>query len=127
MPVRSLTSPVLRWPDAAAVDAAVRRLAQRLAASNPQLLRFGYFGSYARGNWGVGSDVDLVAIVETSARPFDERALEFDLSELPVPADLLVYTADEWQRLRAKRAFVRRVDSEAVWVFDRAAAAATGP
>ena len=120
MPLRSSTSRVLKWPDRAAVDAAVRSLAQRLAAAQPHLLRFGYFGSYARGDWGVGSDVDLVAIVSRASRPFAERALEFDLSELPVPAEVIVYTEDEWERLLAEpRRFARDVDAQAVWVFER--------
>ncbi len=120
MPVRSSTSRVLKWPDRTAVDAAVRALAQRLAAAHPHLLRFGYFGSYARGDWGVGSDVDLVAVVEESARPFAERALDFDLTSLPVPAELIVYTAEEWARLLAQpRGLARTIDSQAVWVFAR--------
>lgn len=120
MPVKSLTSRVLKWPDAAAVDSAVRRLAQRLAAGHPELVRFGYFGSYARGDWGVGSDVDLVAIVDRGARPFAERPRDFDLSDLPVPADLIAYTADEWATLRAqRRRFVADMEREAVWVVER--------
>lgn len=120
MPVKSSTSRVLRWPDAAAVDAAVRRLAQRLAAAHPELARFGYFGSYARGNWGVGSDVDRVASVDRCTRPFAERPLDFDLSDLPVPADLIGYTTDELAKLRAeRRRFVCDIEREAVWVFER--------
>jgi predicted nucleotidyltransferase len=53
----------------------------------------GYFGSYARGDWGVGSDLDLVVIVEASAEPFERRA---------VPVDLLVYTRAEWTRLASR-------------------------
>ena len=64
MPVRSLSSPVLRWPDKREVDQAVRRWSERAVASRPDILRVGYFGSYARGDWGVGSDLDLVIIVE---------------------------------------------------------------
>ncbi len=120
MPVKSSTSRVLKWPDAAAVDAAVRCLAQRLATAHPELARFGYFGSYARGDWGVGSDADLVAIVDRCTRPFAARPLDFDLSHLPVPADLIVYTGDEWAKLRAeRRKFVCDIEREAVWVFER--------
>ena len=127
MPVKSSTSRVLKWPGRAAVDAAVRALAQRLAAANPHLVRFGYFGSYARGDWGVGSDVDLVAVVDRASRPFAERALEFDLSGLPVPADLIVYTADEWARLLSEpRGFVRDIEDQSVWVFERSSSPQTG-
>jgi len=120
MPVRSSTSRVLKWPDRPAVDAAVRALAQRLAQAHPELVRFGYFGSYACGNWGVGSDVDLVAIVDASTQPFAERALRFDVSGLPVPAELIVYTRDEWAKLLAQpHGLAREIDAHAVWVFRR--------
>ena len=117
MPVRSLNSRVLKWPRRAEVDAAVRALGARLAALHPELARFGYFGSYARGDWGPGSDVDLVAVVKRAQRPFGERALDFDLGKLPVPAELLVYTVDEWQTASAAGRFVRSLEKETVWVF----------
>jgi hypothetical protein len=49
MPVRSLNSSVLKWPDRASVDRAVRAWAIDAAGQHPELLRAGYFGSYARG------------------------------------------------------------------------------
>jgi predicted nucleotidyltransferase len=58
--------------------------------ARPELRALGYFGSYARGDWGVGSDLDIVAVVATTDVPFDRRALHWDLSTLPVPVDLLV-------------------------------------
>ncbi|MCS6787566.1 MAG: nucleotidyltransferase domain-containing protein [Thiobacillaceae bacterium] len=113
-----MTSPILKWPDARTVDEAVRRLAARLAAQHPELVHLGYFGSYARGDWGVGSDVDLLAVVAYSARPFAERVLDFDLSGLPVPAELLVYSAQEWQSLpRVQPHFATRMAREVVWVW----------
>ena len=51
MPVRSLSSPVLKWPDQREVDQAVRRWCERAVATRPGVLRVGYFGSYARGDW----------------------------------------------------------------------------
>ena len=63
MPVRSLTSPVLIWPNRDRVDEAVRCWGVALKASTPAAVRVGYFGSYARGNWGVGSDLDVVVII----------------------------------------------------------------
>src|SRR3990172_869183 len=100
MPVRSLGSSVLKWPDAATVRAAVRQWAGRVAAEHQDVTAIGWFGSYPRGDWGVGSDVDLVVVVRESPEPFERRALRFDATNLPVPADLLVYTRAEWTRLR---------------------------
>jgi predicted nucleotidyltransferase len=100
------------------VERAVRAWTQSL--SDEGLLRVGYVGSYARGDWGVGSDLDLVIILESSQQAFGERSLEFDVSGLPVPCDLLVYTAEEW-RAMAERGdrFQRAVEREAVWILDR--------
>ena len=66
MPVRSLNSSVLKWPDAKTVDAAARRWAEKIAQDKKYVLKIGYFGSYARGDWGVGSDLDLIIIVENN-------------------------------------------------------------
>lgn len=118
MPVRSLRSSVLKWPDQPTVDAAVRRLAEREAARRSDLLALGYFGSYATGRSGVGSDLDLVAVVQTSAAPFEGRAADWDTSVLPVPADLLVYTLDEWRQVVARDdRFARMLRQEVVWVI----------
>lgn len=120
MPVRSSSSSVLRWPDRDTVDRAIRAWSADLIDNHPAVERVGYFGSYARGDWGVGSDVDLIAIVDRSAEPFTRRALAFDTLGLPVPADLLVYTASEWRRMRDEGvSFAIRVEREAVWVLDR--------
>lgn len=117
MPVRSLHSSVLKWPEAQVVDRAVRRWAERMARQQPGVIRIGYIGSYARGDWGVGSDVDIVVIVAHSALPFERRAVQWDATELPVPADVLVYTLDEWQALDRQGRFYQTVMREAVWVY----------
>jgi Nucleotidyltransferase domain len=118
MPVRSLSSSVLRWPDRATVDAAVRAWAREEGARRPDLERLGYFGSYSRGDWGPGSDLDMVAVVRQSAVPFERRATDWDVLRLPVPADLLVYTSAEWDDLIARDdRFARTLTREMTWVL----------
>ncbi len=120
MPVRSLTSSVFKWPKAEDVDRAVRRWAQKVGRERPEVLRIGYIGSYARGDWGVGSDLDVLILVEWSARPFAERASEWDTAELPVPTDVWVYTRDEWQAMATRGSrFYREAEQEAVWVYTK--------
>jgi predicted nucleotidyltransferase len=96
------------------VDAAVRHWAERKDKKN--VLKIGYFGSYARGDWGVGSDLDLVIILESSKLPFERRSVEWDVTELPVPADVIVYTKAEWHSLSETR-FFKTVVQEAVWIY----------
>ena len=118
MPVRSLSASVLKWPDAGAVDAAVRRWAERVVPTRPGVRRVGYFGSYARGDWGPGSDLDLIVIVERAEEPFESRALRWDVTELPVPADICVYTTAEWESPAQRGRFRETVMREAVWVYN---------
>ncbi|MBI4875367.1 MAG: nucleotidyltransferase domain-containing protein [Acidobacteria bacterium] len=116
MPVRSLNSSVLAWPDGQTVDRAVRCWAGEQIRLHPELLRLGYFGSYARGDWGVGSDLDLVAVVESSDEPFERRAARWDVTALPVPAEILVYTSEEWDALPANTRFARTLQQVTVWI-----------
>lgn len=119
MPVRSLHSSVLKWPDKNAVDRAARAWAAEEAEQRPELKRLGYFGSYARGDWGVGSDLDLVAIVSQSTDPFESRSRSWPLDRLPVPAEILVYTATEWAALEKEGGrFIRMLQRETIWLID---------
>ena len=118
MPVKSLNSSVLKWPDRLAVDRAARSWAAREARRHPELLRLGYFGSYARGDAGVGSDLYVIVIVREAAEPFERRSLIWDLNALPVPADIIIYTRDEWERLQQRgERFARMLKSQVVWVY----------
>jgi len=120
MPVRSLRSSVLKWPERQAVLTAARRWAAQQEGQHPELLAIGCYGSYARGDWGVGSDLDIVAIVQASDQPFERRAVSWNLDELPVPTEILVYTRAEWQRiLDAGGRFARVLQTETMWLWVR--------
>ncbi len=117
MPRKSLTSSVLRWPDKASVEAAVRAWAAAQSVARAEVVRIGVFGSYARGDAGVGSDLDLVAVVRSAPEPFERRAASWDLTTLPVPAELLVFTDAEWAVQRAGGGrFWRVLSSETKWL-----------
>ena len=119
MPVRSLSSSVLKWPDAHMVDRAVRRWAETAVRNRADVHQIGYFGSYARGDWGVGSDLDLVIVVDKAEQPFERRGAQWDVIDLPVPADVLVYTRAEWQSLGREGRFPSALLRETIWVHLR--------
>lgn len=111
MPVRSLHSPVLKWPSREAVLAAAAAWARSLLEHDRQVLRAGCFGSYARGDAGVGSDLDLVLIVRDGA-----GARLFDVTTLPVPADVLVFEEGAWARASAEpTGIAATIAREAKW------------
>ena len=117
MPVTSSTTSVKRWPTPDQVLDALASWANAQVASRPELVALGYFGSHARGDTGFGSDLDLVAIVSKSDLTRLERNRDWPYEHLPVPTDLLVYTVDEWERMRRRGGrFARTMDNEAVWV-----------
>jgi predicted nucleotidyltransferase len=110
---------VLVWPDAEAVRGALTRWTAEAVRRRPDVLRIGYFGSYARGDWGVGSDVDVIVVLDRSDLPFERRGVEWDTSALPVPTDILVYTGGEWEAMRASRRFSDVTAREVIWLFSR--------
>lgn len=119
MPVRSLTSSVLKWPSSSEVEIAARRWATRVAREHPEIVRLGVFGSYARGDAGVGSDLDIVAIVcKADTRP-ELRARGWNTTALPVPVDLLVYTEAEWARIHVQGQFAAAWVRDVTWLVER--------
>lgn len=85
-------------------------------ANHPEVLRIGYVGSYARGDWGVGSDLDLIMVVEHADSPWELRSASWDTTTLPVPADLIVYTENEWNALDPDRPFTQVLGNAVVWL-----------
>jgi uncharacterized protein len=120
MPVKSSSSSVLTWPSAENVVAAAAEWARVVTGQREDVQAVGMFGSYAAGRSGVGSDLDLVIIVGGSAVPFERRSASFDTTHLPVPVDLLVYTADEWARLtQASIGFGKTLREGMRWLVER--------
>lgn len=118
MPVPSSTSSVKLWPTPDVVLRALGDWAARQARARPKLVALGYFGSHARGDTGFGSDLDLVAVVEHTDVPRMERNRDWPYERLPVPTDLLVFTADEWQAMMERGGrFASVMKDEVVWVI----------
>ena len=118
MPVRSLNSSVIKWPSEEEVKKSLFEWTEQLTKERGDVIRIGYFGSYARGDWGVGSDLDLIILLKKSDKPFERRGIDFDTSPLPVPTELLVYTGDEWGKLKNdENGFYPAVSREVIWVY----------
>lgn len=120
MPVRSLHSAVMKWPDRDTVLAAARAWANALKQRDPTVRHVFCIGSCARGDWGVGSDIDVVVRVTNDA-PADavERRRRYEPPALPVHADLWVFNDTEWADLPAHSPHVRnRLDREALPLTD---------
>jgi len=90
--------------------------------SPPKPLRVILFGSYARGAPHGESDIDLVVVLNKEGKSDSYRSLLRNRVEInrrlrelkrKHPVDILVYTKDEWEALKAsKTSFVQRVEAE---------------
>ena len=84
------------WPRPEAAH--VKQAAERLTAHFDPL-RIVVFGSYARGQAGAGSDLDLLVVLpEIDDKRELAIAMRRVLSDLPVPHDVHVTTPDEIER-----------------------------
>ncbi len=117
MPVRSLNSPILKWPGIETVLTSLQIWAKRLVSEQPDVIRIGYFGSYARKDWGVGSDLDLLIVLEDSIKGAVNR---IDTTPLPVPVDLISYTESEFKRIK-QEARLTAILEEVIWIVERPA------
>lgn len=109
---------IIAGPSPVSREELERRIRQALAGTAVE--RAILFGSFARGTADALSDVDLV-LIERTDRPFVERGLSHRaLFRLGVGIDLLVYTPEEWARMReAENPLAERVDWEGVVVYAR--------
>ena len=66
----------------------------------------------------MGSDLDLIVIVKHSELSFERRSANLDVTKLPVPVDLFVYTQAEWEKLDQQGRFYSTMMREAIWILN---------
>ena len=95
-----------RQEHVARLESELERLVEELKGLGASLIVL--FGSYARGRRDLFTDLDIMAVME-SDRPFVLRHCELYATLRPcVPADILVYTPDEFAQMR-DRPFLRHI------------------
>ena len=100
-----------RWRDEhrAELRAEMERLTREAAALGVE--RVVLFGSAARGEAGLASDLDLLMVWDTDLNFVERTAAMYAHLKPTVACDLLVYTPAEMERMAA-RPFVRRALEE---------------
>lgn len=119
MQKKSLNFYKIKWFEKKDIENALKKWANKILSQHKNILKIGYFGSYAKGNWNVGSDIDILIIVESSSEPFYKRSLLFDTLELPIPADLFVYTESELIQLKDSKFVKEVVKEEVIWIYKK--------
>lgn len=88
----------------------------KLSHSNVE--RISLFGSYARGRIDLFTDLDVLVIMDTD-KPFLERIAEiYGLLALPVDADILCYTPQEFERMK-ETAFLKKALADEVVLYEK--------
>lgn len=107
--------------------AELKERAQKLLASHPRAREVGLFGSLVRGNYGPGSDADLLVILEADARRFVDRIPEFleHFSGLGIAIDVFPYTVAEIEAMQDE-GFMQTVLAERLVLSHRSDGAETG-
>ncbi|MFM7548024.1 MAG: nucleotidyltransferase domain-containing protein [Cyanobacteriota bacterium] len=80
----------------------------------------GVFGSYGRGEAGVGSDLDQLLIDGRASGPQRGRLLLWPLAELPLSCDALVLTPAEYADLLAGgSAMAQALQRDCRWLWEQ--------
>lgn len=119
MPKTSLDSVRHDAVPLAEVLGALRLWAAELRAARPEVVRVGFFGSYARGDYLPASDLDvLVEVTSSQHTRWWDRPVDFaPVRSIPVGVELFIYTSDEILRMQQEKStWLHRILAEAVWV-----------
>ncbi|MFQ5601147.1 MAG: nucleotidyltransferase domain-containing protein [Candidatus Krumholzibacteriia bacterium] len=81
--------------DSEAVRRATDAWAHRLLGDHPEIEEIVVFGSFARGTYAPGSDLDALIVLAQSNKAFRDRIPEYLPDAFPVGLDLLPFTRDE--------------------------------
>jgi predicted nucleotidyltransferase len=90
-----LSSVVIKSIDERAVRRAVDAYAARLFATRSDVEEVVIFGSFERGTWAPGSDIDLLIVLSRADKPVWERIPDLLPGRFPVGVDLFPYTREE--------------------------------
>jgi predicted nucleotidyltransferase len=95
----------------------LRRYAQHLRQTSPQVVKVGCFGSYTDDTYGPASDVDLLIILRNSEKSFVDRIPDFLPDALSVGCDCFPYTTADIERMKQDgMPWIHHVLNEIVWL-----------
>ena len=85
------------WIDRAEIEKLLQDLVNAFRRF-PEVLAVVLFGSLTKGTFTVGSDVDLLLLLEASAEPFPNRIPRYLPSRIPMDVEIFPYTLEELQQ-----------------------------
>jgi len=78
------------------------------------------FGSFARGDYHKGSDLDLIIVGEFKERFIDRIGKILELNNSDLEIDVMVYTEEELQKMiQERRPFIQQALEEGIVVYEK--------
>ena len=78
------------------------------------------FGSFARGDYHKGSDLDLVIVGEFKERFIDRIGKIIELNDSDLEINTMVYTEEEFQKMiKERRSFIEQALEEGIVVYEK--------
>ena len=78
------------------------------------------FGSFARGDYHKGSDLDLIIVGEFKERFIDRIGKILELNDSDLEIDVMVYTEEEFKKMiQERRPFIQQALEEGIVVYEK--------
>jgi hypothetical protein len=78
------------------------------------------FGSFARGDYHKGSDLDLIIVGEFEERFIERSGKIIELNDSDLEIDVMVYTEEEFQKMvQERRPFIEQALEEGIVVYEK--------
>lgn len=110
------------WPDNF-IDRKSNKIVKRfinLIIKKFNLKKIIIFGSFARGDYHKGSDLDLIIVGEFKERFIDRIGKIIELNDSDLEIDAMVYTEEEFQKMiKERRPFIEQVLEEGIVVYEK--------
>ncbi len=112
----------LHWPDNF-INRKTNKIVKRfinLIIKKFNLKKIIIFGSFARGDYHKGSDLDLIIVGEFKERFIDRIGEIIELNESDLEIEAMVYTEEEFQKMiQERRPFIEQVLEEGIVVYEK--------
>ena len=114
--------PELCWPDNF-INRKSNKIVKRfinLIIKKFNLKKIIIFGSFARGDYHKGSDLDLIIVGEFKERFIDRIGKIIELNDSDLEIDAMVYTEEEFQKMiQERRPFIEQALEEGIVVYEK--------
>jgi len=112
----------LYWPDNF-INRKTNKIVKRfinLIVKKFNLKKIIIFGSFARGDYHKGSDLDLIIVGEFKERFIDRIGKIIELNDSDLEIEAMVYTEEEFQKMiKERRPFIEQALEEGIVVYEK--------